>query len=136
MFIMIDMTTVANTTTEIRAKANDLVQLVLTGKALEAFDTYYADNVSMQENTQPPMIGKATNRAREEQFFATIAEFHNAEAAEIIVDGDRSVVKWKMDVTTTDGTRLTYEQLALQTWSSGLIVAEQFFYDTASMVAK
>ena len=133
---MIDMTTIAYTTIKIRAKAHDLVSLVLAGKALEAFDTYYADDVSMQENTQPPMVGKAANRAREEQFFATIAEFHNAEATEIIVDGDRSVVKWKMDVTTTDGTRLTYEQLALQTWNGGLIAAEQFFYDTASMVAK
>jgi ketosteroid isomerase-like protein len=133
---MIDMTTIANTTTDIRAKATDLVQLVLSGKALEAFDTYYADDVSMQENTQAPMVGKAANRAREEQFFATIAEFHNAEAPEIIVDGESSVIKWKMDVTTVDGTRLTYEQLALQTWRDGRIVSEQFFYDSASMVAK
>lgn len=133
---MIDMTTIADTTNEIRSKANALVQLVLNGRALEAFDTYYADDVSMQENTQPPMVGKAANRAREEAFFAGIAQFHGAEAPVIVVDGETSVVKWKMDVTTVEGTRLTYEQIALQTWRDGHIASEQFFYDTASMVAK
>ena len=32
----------------------DLIAKVVGGKALDAFDRYYADDVTMQENEQPP----------------------------------------------------------------------------------
>jgi hypothetical protein len=32
----------------------DLIAKVVGGKALDAFDRYYADDVTMQENDQPP----------------------------------------------------------------------------------
>jgi hypothetical protein len=35
-------------------KITDLNDLVLRGKALEAFDKYYHDDVVMQENDNPP----------------------------------------------------------------------------------
>jgi hypothetical protein len=34
----------------------DLIAKVVGGKALEAFDRYYADDVTMQENEQPPRV--------------------------------------------------------------------------------
>ena len=34
----------------------DLIAKVVGGKALEAFDRYYADDVTMQENEQPPQV--------------------------------------------------------------------------------
>ena len=130
------MTTIADTTNSTRARVEDLVQKVLAGKALDAFDAYYADDVAMQENSQLPLVGKQANRVREEQFFSTIEEFHNAEVPNVVVEGELAVIRWKMDVTTIDGTRMAYDQLALQTWRDGRIVSEQFFYDTATMVVK
>ena len=42
-----------------KAAVEDLIAKVVGGKALEAFDRYYADDVTMQENEQPPRVGKA-----------------------------------------------------------------------------
>ena len=42
---------------------NELNQMILAGKAMEAFEKYYADDIVMQENDQPPRVGKAANRA-------------------------------------------------------------------------
>ncbi len=47
----------------------DLIAKVVGGKALEAFDRYYADDVTMQENEQPPRVGKAACRALRRTFF-------------------------------------------------------------------
>jgi ketosteroid isomerase-like protein len=49
-----------------------LIAKVVGGKALEAFDRYYADDVTMQENEQPPRVGKAACRAFEEDFLSKI----------------------------------------------------------------
>ena len=39
-----------------KAAVEDLIAKVVGGKALEAFDRYYADDVTMQENDQSPRI--------------------------------------------------------------------------------
>ena len=53
-----------------------LNQMILDGQILEAFDRFYGENVVMQENNQEPTVGKAANRAREEQFVGSVAELH------------------------------------------------------------
>ena len=45
---------------DITALDNDLNQKVLTGAAMDAFELYYADDVIMQENSDPPFEGKDT----------------------------------------------------------------------------
>ena len=42
-----------------KAAVEDLIAKVVGGKSLDAFDRYYADDVTMQENEQPPRVGKA-----------------------------------------------------------------------------
>ena len=42
----------------IKEKIHHLNELVLTGKALDAFEMYYHDDVIMQENEKAPTIGK------------------------------------------------------------------------------
>jgi hypothetical protein len=39
-----------------KAAVEDLIAKVLGGKALDAFDRYYADDVTMQENDNPPRV--------------------------------------------------------------------------------
>jgi ketosteroid isomerase-like protein len=120
--------------TPIRESVETLIQQVEQGNLLGAFDTFYADNVSMRENTAAPTIGKAANRAREEQFVASVAEVHEVRAKRWLVDGDRAVIEWNLEYTAKDGTRVRLEQVAAQTWENGKITDERFFYDTASVV--
>lgn len=115
-----------------RDKVKDLVQLVSSGQLMEAFETYYAENVEMQENRKEPMVGKGANRERERQFVESIESVHSVATPSIVVDGDEAVVQWVMDVTLKGGVRITMDQLAHQTWRDGRIVKERFFYDSAA----
>jgi hypothetical protein len=112
----------------IKKNIEDLNNLVLTGKALEAFDKYYDDNVVMQENSSEPMVGKETNRKREVEFFSSITDFRGASVKSIGFGENTSFVVWEFDYTHKDWGDRKYTQVAVQTWKNGKIVKEQFFY--------
>jgi ketosteroid isomerase-like protein len=52
-----------------KAAVEDLIAKVVGGKAMEAFDRYYADDVTMQENEQAPRAGKAVVALSRRTFF-------------------------------------------------------------------
>ncbi len=110
-----------------------LVEMVESGEVLRAFDLYYADHVSMTENANPPTVGKAENRRREEGFVGSIARVHENRAAAVLVNGDQAAIHWILDFTNQEGTRLRFSQIALQTWENGKIVSETFFYDPSAL---
>ena len=109
-------------------KIDDLNDLVLQGKALEAFEKYYHDDVIMQENEGAPTIGKAANRQREIDFFSAITEFRSAKPLKITVGEDISMVQWQYDYTHKGWGVRNYSQVSVQEWKDGKIIREQFFY--------
>lgn len=115
-----------------REAANDLVHLVANGQLLEAFEKYYDEGVVMQENRKDPVVGKAANRTREEEFVGSVEAVHSMAAPQVLVDGDQVVIHWIGDVTFKGGFRVIMDQLAHQTWKNGKIVNERFVYDSAA----
>lgn len=107
----------------------DLNDKVLNGKALEAFEQYYADDVVMQENSDEPFAGKELNRKREQEFFASIAEWHGGSLDFSAINGDVSFGQWTMDITFKNGTRYKLAQVALRQWKDGKVAHERFFYN-------
>jgi SnoaL-like polyketide cyclase. len=122
-----------------RQRVRDLVTMVEQGRILDAIDAFYADDVIMQENLNTPTVGKSTNRAREKQFVDFIKEVHENRADLMLVDGNHSVVNWHFEFTGSDGKRVRFNQLALQTWRGegpeARIVRERFVYDPATLAA-
>lgn len=112
----------------LKDKIEHLNQLVLEGKALDAFELYYDDEVIMQENESEPTIGKHANRQREIDFFGSITEFRGANVEGIAVGENMSTVIWKFDYTHKDWGIRNYKQVSVQHWKDGKIVKEQFFY--------
>ncbi len=55
------------------------INYVGTGKLMEGFELYYADNVVMSELGEEPRIGKDFNREYERNFLAGIKEIHGAD---------------------------------------------------------
>lgn len=108
-----------------------LNEQVLSGQILEAFERFYDDAVEMQEGSQTPTRGKDANRAREQAFVESLAEFHGAAVTATAAAGDTSFSEWWMDVTFKDGTRKRLEQVAVRRWKDGRVVHERFYYDTA-----
>lgn len=105
-----------------------LNEAVLNGKALEAFEQYYADDVVMQENSDEPRVGKDANRKAEVDFFSSLAEFHEGKLLSSAVNGDVTFGEWFMDVTFKNGTRYKLAQTAVRRWKDGKIVHERFYY--------
>jgi len=109
-------------------KISDLNDLVLQGKALEAFEKYYHDDVVMQENENTPTLGKVANRQREQEFFSAITEFRGAHPLKVTVGEGVTMVQWHYDYTHKDWGVRNYTQVSVQEWQDGKIIKEQFFY--------
>lgn len=109
-------------------KIDDLNDLILQGKALEAFEKYYHDDVIMQENEGSPTLGKEANRQRELEFFSAITEFRSAKPLKVTLGEDISMVQWQYDYTHKDWGVRKYSQVSVQEWKDGKIIREQFFY--------
>jgi len=64
-------------------KISTINDMIIEGKALEAFDQFYHDDIEMQENDNPIVEGKVANRKREEDFFGAITEFRGAQPLKV-----------------------------------------------------
>lgn len=106
-----------------------LNQDVLSGKAMEAFEKYYADDVVMQENSDEPRRGKAANRKAEEEFFASVEKWNGGACTASAVNGDVTFSEWEYDLTFKGGTRVKMNQVAVRHWKNGKIVNERFYYN-------
>ena len=49
---------------DLRTDVDQLNQMILEGKILEAFEKFYADEVVMQDNDYPARVGKEVNRRK------------------------------------------------------------------------
>jgi ketosteroid isomerase-like protein len=102
---------------------------IAKGDILGAFDKFYAENVTMQENSDEPFAGKAINRKREEEFIASVQEFHSAKLLASAVNGDTSFGEWEFDATYKGGARIKMSEVAVRRWKNGQIVQERFYYN-------
>jgi hypothetical protein len=107
----------------------ELNDMVLSGKAMEAFEKFYDDDVVMQENADAPTRGKDANRRREEEFFSSVEEFHGADLIGSAYAGDRGYSEWMWDVTFKGMGRVKMEQVAARRWKDGKVVSERFYYN-------
>ena len=116
---------------EIAALENQLNQLILEGQALAAYERFYAEDIVMQENTAPPVVGKARNREREQAFFGSIAEANIHLLGSAVGDGG-SYSEWIYELSFRDGRRVCMTEVSARRWKDGLVVHERFYYNPAS----
>ena len=118
-----------------RERVMKLTELVRMGKADEAYHMFYATDVLMQENSDPPRTSVQASIDRQNQAIAgvTVNEFA---PRKILVEGDQAAIEWVIDITAPDGSHVHIEELALQTWKDGKIVHERFYYDPAQAIPK
>lgn len=102
----------------------------------EVYEQFYDENVVVQENLQPPRVGRALSIERQKLMNANVKEIHDFKIGAVLVDGDRSMVEMHLDATTHDGYRLHIEEVGLQTWKDGRIIHERYFYDPSSFDGK
>jgi hypothetical protein len=96
---------------------------------VEAIQEFYAEHASMQENNEPPRVGRDVLVAHEARALARAASVHSECVRPVFVNGDHVVIRWIFQFVGKDGSRRRIEELAWQRWEGERIVQEQFFYD-------
>ena len=115
-------------TVDPKERMDALNEMILAGKIVEAMHEFYAEDVVMGENDDPPTVGLAANIAREEEFVEKTT-WYGLELKSTAVGGDVTMVQWFMDFHNKDyGDRLSFTQVAVQRWRDGKIYDERFYY--------
>ncbi len=112
----------------IKAKVDKLNDAILNGKAMEAFEELYHEDIVMSENDRDHRKGKKANREFEEWFFSNIIAFNGAEVLNVAVGDNVSMVEWFLDYEHKEWGHKKFRQVAVQEWKDGLIIRETFYY--------
>ena len=96
---------------------------------VEAIEEFYTEGASMQENFEPPRVGRDTLVAHERRALAMAASVRSQCVRPVFANGDHVVIRWIFEFTGHDGTVRRIEELAYQRWEGDRIAQEQFFYD-------
>lgn len=113
---------------DLAALEAELNKLILDGKAAEAFEKFYAEDVVMQEPTDPPRVGKEANRKAEQQFYGSIEEFFGVKLLASVVGDGVTFSEWSYDFKLKGQPRLKLEEVTRRQWKNGQIVHERFYY--------
>jgi len=114
---------------DLAALEAELNALLLAGRPMDAFERFYAEDIVMQENSDPPVVGKQRNRAREQAFFGAIASFERIELLGSAAGDGVTYSEWIYELVLRDGRRLTMNEVAARRWRDGQVIHERFYYD-------
>lgn len=117
------------TQNEIQTAVDILIQLIEEGKAMEAFEQFYHEDVIAQENHEAPRVGKDANRVFEEQFLSNVEEVRVYKATSVIVGSGVSAVAWEIDMDHKEWGAVKMTEINLQTWKDGQIIRESYHYN-------
>jgi ketosteroid isomerase-like protein len=108
-------------------------RLILEDKAEEAIARFYAEDASLQENSEPPIVGKPAILERERGFLANVESARPPVLHGSAVGVSTSVTfsEWTYDMTFKDGKRFVLNEVARRQWKDGKVVHERFYYTRA-----
>ncbi len=112
-------------------KAKDIYDMLAVGKLMEAFEKYYAENVTMEDvGDNNKRVGKAACRDWEKKFLESVEAVHGMQVVSITSDehAKTSMVESSMDVTMKGMGRINMVQVAVQHWEGDHIVVEKFYH--------
>jgi flagellar hook assembly protein FlgD len=107
------------------------VNLVQSGKTVEAMERFYAEHATMQENAAAPRVGKSALIKHEQGALASIASLRATCVRPIFISGDFVVIRWIFEIQDKKGKSMRFEELAHQRWEGNLMAEERFYYDPA-----
>ena len=114
-----------------RERVQALIDLVERGCYIEALESFYHDDASMQENLDPPRRGLDTLIKGERRVMAAHRDIRTRPVRAFLLAGDRAVINWIFDFVDHEGRAFTLDELALQLWRGERIIEERFYYDPA-----
>ena len=114
-------------------RIDDFVARVERSEFLEAIAEFYAEDATMQENGEPPRVGREALLANERRVIAAFEKVDARCVRPVFVSGDQVVIRWLFQFATGDGRAIRLEEIALQRWQGDRIAEERFFYDPVQL---
>lgn len=101
---------------------------------LDAVDTYYHPDVTVVEGDGQTFHGAETQKDRILEFLGTVKDVHGGGVVSMAVHetapGTGVVfVETSDDLEFADGTRMTFDEVAVQRWEDGRVVHERFYHN-------
>ncbi len=116
-----------------RDRVDAFTAMVLSGRHDQAIVDFYHPHATMQENQDPPRVGRDLLVSQEQATMGRFAEIGTELLEPPLIDGDRVAVRWRFTFTPAEGAPLAMEELALQRWEGDRVAEERFFYDPRQM---
>ncbi len=115
------------------ATLESFIACVESNAHVKAIEDFYTDDSSMQENQQPPRVGRLANMDREQATLDRMVSVQSRCVRPVLSQGDHVVIRWVFEFETLQGQKLRIEELAWQRWTGEKIMEETFFYDPKQM---
>ncbi len=103
------------------------------GAHAQVIEDFYVSGASMQENQQPPRVGRDALVENESNVLKRSRSVRSTCVRPVFIDADRVVIRWIFEFDWLDGSMTRIEEIAYQTWEGERIAQERFFYDPAQM---
>ena len=114
-----------------RARLDEFIGVVESGDHAGAIERYYTEDSSMQENANPPRVGRDGLVAHERGVLARMSHVYS-KAVSSVVEGDHVAIHWIFELTDKSGKVRRIDEVALQEWRGDKIFRERFFYDPST----
>lgn len=103
--------------------------LLKAGQFIEAMETYFRDDVIIQEGNAEPKVGKQLTLDVENDLIDNkLEEFVGYEIGEYAVQGNFSFYDAVMTLKMKDGSTLVSEQVVRTEWKDGQIFRERYYH--------
>ncbi|HEX3367187.1 nuclear transport factor 2 family protein [Phenylobacterium sp.] len=112
-----------------RERVEAFLALVERAQYVEALEQFYHPDATMQDNQQPPRVGLGRLIADERATMARFAHMKTDPVTDLLIDGDKVMIRWRFTFTPAEGPAVVMEELTLQRWDGERIAEERFFYD-------
>ena len=114
-------------------RVEEFVARVERGEFVEAIDEFYSEDAAMQENEQPPRVGREALVANERRVLAAFEKTRARCVRPVFAHGDHVVIRWRFEFSTADGREIRLDELAYQRWQGDRIAEERFYYDPVQL---
>ena len=104
-----------------------LNRLLEQGKSMEAFEQFYAEKVTMQENEMAPRVGKAYNREQCGGFLTTFPDL-KLKVLNVAYGDEISIQEVLFNYTNKEGQKVIYPEVSIRKWENDRVIHEKFYY--------
>ena len=114
---------------QLNYQVEKLNKLILAGNTLPAMELYYADDVEMQENEDPPRKGKLLCLEQEREALQQVTSLQ-CKLLNQAIDSVAQVVfsEWEFTIVNNNNQQHILREVSVQQWNEGKIVREKFYY--------